>query len=142
MSQTIKITKKKLFTLLGIVGSTFSVIGFFTSQQFNQTSYGPNSPIIHSNGSVKVDIDSTPRGKDWFDELEKDRPNISKEQFLSLKKGMTYEEVVALVKMEGVVQSQAEFGSNYAWGNYPFHYMHASFDKNNKLEYAVNSGLF
>lgn len=142
MSQTIKITKKKFYTLLVIVGSTFSVIGFFTSQQFNQISYGSNSPIIHSNGSVSVDIDSTPKGKDWFDELEKNRPNISKEQFLSLKKGMTYDEVVELIKIEGVVQSQSDFGSNYAWGKYPFYYMYATFDKGNKLEYAVNSGLF
>jgi len=142
MAQTIKITKKKFYTLLGIVGSVFSVVGFFTSQQLSQTTYGSNSPVIHSNGSVTVDIDSTPKGKDWFEELEKHRPDISKEQFLSLQKGMTYEEVVKRIKIEGVVQSKSDFGSNYAWGNYPFYYMYATFDENNKLEYAVNSGLF
>ncbi len=142
MKSKITIKTKHLFAMLGAFGSICSVVSILISQSLSQSTSGDNSPNINGEGDINVEIQSAPSGKDWFEEYEKHKPDISETQFKKLTPGLTYKQVIDIIKIEGVLQSESNTGSSYAWGKFPFIYMNATFDKSGKLIYAINSGLF
>jgi hypothetical protein len=142
LNKNISLSIKSFVTIISFVAAIFSIAGFFISKEFNQRTYGNGSPNIQGDGIINVEINPAPEVTDWMQVYEENKPDISKEQFLALKKGMTYDEVHSIVKIHGVIKSNADFGSSYAWGKAPYFYMYATFDADGKLSYAVNNGLF
>jgi hypothetical protein len=141
-----KLGIKNIFLVVGAIGSFCSIAAYFAfnaTQTYTMSSNAEKSPNIASNAPVTVNYNEQPRdSKDWFKEYEKNRPQITKNQYDRIQEGMTYLEVVKILGVEGVEQGNSAGTKSYAWGKAPFYYLHMSFDKHGKLQWKVNSGLF
>lgn len=119
----------------GIIGAIAACISIFTANG-GQTTSGSNSPNIEGNGNtvnyggLHIDQDS----------IKKHKPNISIEQYQALKEGMTYQEVLAVVKISGTESATLERVQTYTWGTETYIYMVISF-VDGKLHSKSQSGL-
>ena len=139
----ITLSIKKLIMVIGLVGSLSSIATYFVStQSYKQVSNSEKSPNIASNAPVTINYGSFKKSKDWFNEYEKNRPNISKHQFDQILEGMSYLTVVNILGIEGVEQSSSTGGKSYAWGKAPFYYLYMGFSSEGELQWKANNGLF
>ncbi|WP_217474733.1 hypothetical protein [Stutzerimonas stutzeri] len=126
----------KLISLVsGIVAAIAACISLFTANS-DQTTKGNNSPIISGNGNTVnfggLSLDS--------ENIKKSKPNISLEQYQLLQQGMTYQEVLDIVKVPGVESSSTGRIKIYTWGTATYIYMTISF-VDGKLHSKSQSGL-
>jgi len=120
--------KGSLFSVIALVGSVSSIATYFiTTQSYTQNSNAQNSPNIASNAPVTIHYEGKTNSRDWFSEYEKNRPNISKYQYDQVKEGMSYKDVLGILKIEGTELRSSSSGRSYAWGKSPFFYLHISF---------------
>lgn len=128
---------KKLALYLGILGSVATCVSVFnTSSADTQTSSGQNSPNINGNnnsinyGGLILDPEA----------IKKHKPNISTSQYAQLKTGMTYDEVLDIVKVPGSEAGASMNVTTYTWGTETYVYMTATF-VDGKLQSKSQSGL-
>lgn len=119
----------------GIIGAIAACISLFTANSGQATS-GANSPNIEGNGNTVnyggLHIDQ--------DAIKSQKPDISTEQYQSLKEGMTYQEVLAVVKIPGTESATSGRVQTYTWGTAAYIYMVLSF-VDGKLHSKSQSGL-
>ena len=93
------------------------------SKAISQSSSGNNSPVISGNGN-NVSYQS---GFPDLETIRAQRPNISDQQFAAIKPGMSYEQVLDIVKIPG---KEASSGGNvqvFTWGTEIYVYMVVTF---------------
>jgi hypothetical protein len=111
---------KKIGVYAGILGALASVAALvLPTKAVSQSSSGNNSPVISGNGN-NVNYQS---GFPDLETIRAQRPNISDQQYAAIKPGMSYEQVLDIVKIPG-----KEAGSNgnvqvYTWGTEIYVYM-------------------
>lgn len=118
-----------------IIGASAACISLFTGDGEQITS-GTNSPNIKGDGNTVnyggLNIDS--------ESISKNKPNISREQFQTIKDGMTYQEVLDIVKVPGTESAVAGSVKTYTWGTESYVYMVISF-VNGKVHSKSQSSL-
>ncbi|MFJ4251361.1 hypothetical protein [Pseudomonas sp. NPDC089741] len=111
---------KKIGLYAGILGALASVAALvLPTQAVSQSSSGNNSPVISGNGN-NVSYQSV------FPDLETikaQRPNISDQQYAAIKPGMTYEQVLDIVKIPGKEAGSSGNRQVYTWGTEIYVYM-------------------
>ncbi|MHB0841658.1 hypothetical protein ACYCGP_02255 [Stutzerimonas nitrititolerans] len=126
---------KSISLFSGIVAAVAACISLFTASS-DQATEGNNSPIISGNGNtvnfggLSLDPES----------IKKNKPNISQEQYQLLQQGMTYQEVLDIVKVPGVESGTTGRLKIYTWGTATYIYMTISF-VDGKLHSKNQSGL-
>lgn len=115
---------KKIGVYAGILGALASVAALvLPSKAISQSSSGNNSPVISGNGN-NVSYQS---GFPDLETIRAQRPNISDQQFAAIKPGMSYEQVLDIVKIPG---KEASSGGNvqvFTWGTEIYVYMVVTF---------------
>lgn len=118
------LSMKKIGLYAGIMGAVASVGALVMPEKaVSQSSNGANSPVISGNGNSVVYGSGFPS----LETIQAQRPNISDEQYNAIKIGMTYPEVLQIVKIPG-----KEAGTNgsvkvYTWGTEVYVYMVVNF---------------
>ncbi|AMT88425.1 MULTISPECIES: hypothetical protein [Pseudomonas] len=111
---------KKIGLYTGILGALASVVALvLPTPAVSHSSSGNNSPVISGNGN-NVNYQS---GFPDLETIRAQRPNISDQQYAAIKPGMTYEQVLDIVKIPG---KEAVSGGNvqiYTWGTEVYVYM-------------------
>lgn len=114
------VSMKQIALYTGILGALASVAALvLPTQAVSQSSSGNNSPVISGNGN-NVNYQS---GFPDLETIRVQRPNISDQQYAAIKPGMTYEQVLDIVKIPG---KEAASGGNvqiYTWGTEVYVYM-------------------
>lgn len=118
-----------------IIGASAACISLFTGDS-EQIASGANSPNIKGDGNTVsyggLNID--------HENISKNKPNISREQFQAITDGMTYQEVLDIVKVPGTESAVAGQVKTYTWGTESYVYMVISF-VNGKVHSKSQSGL-
>ncbi|WP_312592703.1 REP-associated tyrosine transposase [Stutzerimonas nitrititolerans] len=102
---------KKLQTVAAIattLGAIAAGISLFKTG--GQSTSAPNSPNISGNGNT-VNYNGL-----LLQGIEENKPDISLEQYKALKTGMTYEEVLAVIKIPGTESASSGPVKTYTWG--------------------------
>ncbi len=121
--------------IAGIIGAAATCISLFSSSS-DQIINSNNSPNISGNGNtvnyggLNLDPES----------IRKNKPNISLEQYQALKQGMTYHEVLDIVKIPGTESGTTDRIQTYTWGTTTYIYMVISF-VDGKLHSKNQNGL-
>lgn len=114
------VNMKKIGLYTGILGALASVGALVLPEKaVSQSTSGNNSPAISGNGN-SVNYQG---GFPDLETIKAQRPNISDQQYAAIKPGMTYEEVLDIVKIPG---KEAATGGNvqiYTWGTELYVYM-------------------
>jgi len=127
--------------------SIVSLINFFKSEKILKTTHtssttiqtttGDNSPNIQgNNNTINQNIGLT------LDQelIRSQKPNITVSQFNQLKMGMTYEEVLKIVKIPADNTHSSDMVKMYTWGTETYIYMMLTFI-NDALDNKSQSGL-
>jgi hypothetical protein len=111
---------KKVGLYAGILGAMASVGALvLPDKAVSQSSSGINSPVISGSGNSVT-------YKNGFPDLETikaQRPNISDEQYRAIKPGMTYQQVLDVVKIPGKESGVSGNVQVYTWGTEIYVYM-------------------
>ncbi|MCP1487257.1 hypothetical protein J3D48_003570 [Pseudomonas fluorescens] len=111
---------KQIGLYAGILGALASVAALvLPTQAVSQSSSGNNSPVISGNGN-NVSYQS---GFPDLETIKAQRPNISEQQYAAIKPGMTYEQVLDIVKIPGKEAGSSGNGQVYTWGTEIYVYM-------------------
>lgn len=105
---------KKVALYTGILGALASVGTLLLPQAaVSQSSTGNNSPVISGNGNNVNYVSGFPS----LQTIQAQRPNISDEQYAAIKVGMTYQDVLDIVKIPGRESANNGNVVIYTWGN-------------------------
>lgn len=111
---------KRIGLYTGILGALASVAALvLPTQAVSNSSSGSNSPVISGNGN-SVNYQS---GFPDLDTIKAQRPDISDQQYTAIKPGMTYEQVLDIVKIPGKEASSGENVQIYTWGTEVYVYL-------------------
>jgi len=111
---------KKVALYAGIVGALASVgTLLLPTSASSQSTTGANSPAISGNGNSVNYVSGFPDLKT----IQAQRPNISDEQYDAIKTGMSYQQVLDIVKIPGRESSSNGNILVYTWGNELYIYM-------------------
>jgi hypothetical protein len=111
---------KRIGLYTGILGALASVAALLLpTQAVSHSSSGSNSPVISGNGN-SVNYQS---GFPDLDTIKSQRPDISDQQYAAIKPGMTYEQVLDIVKIPGKEASSGENVQIYTWGTEVYVYL-------------------
>lgn len=111
---------KRIGLYTGILGALASVAALvLPTQAVSNSSSGSNSPVISGNGN-SVNYQS---GFPDLDTIKAQRPDISDQQYAAIKPGMTYEQVLDIVKIPGKEASSGENVQIYTWGTEVYVYL-------------------
>ncbi|NBB12539.1 hypothetical protein [Pseudomonas sp. SLFW] len=110
---------KKISLYAGVLGALASVGALLIPQAVSSQSSGSNSPVISGNGNSV----SYQNGFPSAEEIRAQRPNITDGQFEAIKPGMTYSEVLEVVKIPGKEAAVNGPVQIYTWGNEIYVYM-------------------
>ncbi|WP_312678962.1 hypothetical protein [Stutzerimonas nitrititolerans] len=122
-------TVAAIATILGAIAAGISL--FKTGGQFTSA---PNSPNISGNGNT-VNYNGL-----LLQGIEENKPDISLEQYKALKTGMTYEEVLTVIKIPGTESASSGSVQTYTWGTATYIYLLITF-VNGRLHSKNQSGL-
>ncbi|WP_423204037.1 hypothetical protein PGC34_20020 [Pseudomonas kribbensis] len=104
----------------GILGALASVGALILpSQAVSSSTSGNNSPVISGNGNTVSYQSVFPD----METIKAQRPNISDEQYAAIKPGMTYEQVLDIIKIPGKETSTSGNVQVYTWGTELYIYM-------------------
>ncbi|MGC5699260.1 hypothetical protein J4P02_03540 [Pseudomonas sp. NFXW11] len=114
------VNMKKVALYVGAVGALASVGAWLLpTSASSQSTTGNNSPAISGNGNSVNYVSGFPDLKT----IQAQRPNISDEQYDAIKKGMSYQQVLDIVKIPGREVSSNDNVIVYTWGNELYIYM-------------------
>ena len=115
---------KKVGLYAGILGAMASVGALvLPDKAVSQSSSGANSPVISGSGNSVTYQNGFPD----LETIKAQRPNISDEQYDAIKPGMTYQQVLDIVKIPGKEASTGENVQVYTWGTEVYIYMLVTF---------------
>lgn len=113
---------KKISVYAGILGASASVAALMMPDAaVSQTTTGANSPAISGNGNT-VNYQSH-TGFPSAEMIRAQRPNISDQQYQAIQPGMTYQEVLDIVKIPGKEAASNGRVQVYTWGTEIYVYM-------------------
>lgn len=116
------VSMKKIGLYAGIVGALASVAALvLPGTAVSQSSSGANSPVISGNGNT-VNYQSH-TGFPGAETIRAQRPNISERQYQAIQPGMTYDEVLDIVKIPGKEAASTGRVQVYTWGTEVYVYM-------------------
>ncbi|SEC97774.1 hypothetical protein SAMN04490199_6343 [Pseudomonas marginalis] len=102
------------------MGALASVVALvLPTPAVSHSSSGNNSPVISGNGN-NVNYQS---GFLDLETIRAQRPNISDQQYAAIKPGMTYEQVLDIVKIPGKEAASSGNVQVYTWGTEVYVYM-------------------
>lgn len=114
------VNMKKVALYTGILGALASIGTLVLPEKaVSHSSSGNNSPVIRGDGN-SVNYQG---GFPDLETVRANRPNISDEQYAEIKQGMTYEEVLDIVKIPGRESASLGNAVSYTWGNELYVYM-------------------
>lgn len=114
------VSMKKLGLYTGILGALASVGALILPEKAaSQSTTGNNSPVISGNGN-SVNYQA---GFPDLQTIRAQRPNISDQQYAAIKPGMTYDEVLEIVKIPGKESANNGNVVVYTWGTEIYIYM-------------------
>ena len=149
-------TFKQVMTLITIVAAASTCVSFQLTYNSLSTK-NENAQTISNSGQMN-DVGNTSNSNntttnnttnnisnmaEGFDEtIKKHRLLITDEMFLSMKKGMSYQQIKDIMKMDGKLMSSIGEGHNnvkmYSWGDDAFVSLVASF-KDGKLTFVTRN---
>ncbi|EIU1298264.1 hypothetical protein ACGHAZ_002996 [Pseudomonas aeruginosa] len=113
---------KKIGLYTGILGALASVAALaIPGTAVSQSTTGANSPVISGNGNT-VNYQSH-SGFPSAEMIRAQRPDISDQQYQAIQPGMTYEEVLDIVKIPGKEAASSGRVQIYTWGTEAYIYM-------------------
>lgn len=115
---------KEVGLYVGVLGALASVGSFLLpSKAPSQSSSGENSPVISGNGNSVTYQNGFPT----LESIKAQRPDISDQQYDAIKVGMTYPEVLSIVKIPGKENTSGRGVQVYTWGTEMWVYMMVTF---------------
>lgn len=116
------VSMKKIGLYAGILGALSSAAALvIPGTAVSQSTTGANSPVISGNGNT-VNYQSH-TGFPSTEMIRAQRPNISDQQYQAIQPGMTYEEVLDIVKIPGKESVNNGRVQVYTWGTEIYVYM-------------------
>ena len=131
-----KKTIKSISLWAGIIGSIATCLSFLTQSTSAQSTTGDYSPAVNGNGNTinYGGLDFNPEA------IHKNKPNITIDQYNELKPGMTYAEVLDIIKIPGTQSAMSNNIEIYTWGNATYVYLMLTF-VDGKLQSKNQSSL-